>query len=162
MSIKVKLLRLITKRPYGLARMRVGRTWYSKIIRFDKDSFTWYDGKYIIEKNAVVIEKGAGNRKIYDLKEWSNYTEGFPVVYFDANNAKPLVFERNPLDNNLPTAHAIQATIKKEIAAFEAEMLRKQRSKLQTLMIITLVFAAMAFFASAYTVIKVASLAGHA
>lgn len=140
MSLKVKLLRMLTKRPYGLAKFRVNRTLYSKIIRFDKDNTEWMGGKYWFNKELVTIETSAGRgvdikaedgtkKTVYNLKDWAVYEEGFPVVYFDANNAVPLHFIETKLEG-LPTPKAIQASLKKEMATYEAEVMRKTRSKL--------------------------------
>lgn len=144
MSIKVKLLRKLTHRPYGLAKFRIGKTWYSKMVRFDQDTTTWYGGIYQFNKNAIMIEKGAGNKKVYDQKEWVNYEEGFPVIFFDANNAVPLQWQQIQLPG-MPSAQAIQSSLKKELAAFEAELMRKQRSKLFQVLIIVLLLTLVTF-----------------
>lgn len=89
-------------------------------------------------KQTVIIEKGAGNRKVYNLNDWADYEEGYPVIYFDVNNAIPLHFEGDLIDK-LPTPRAIQSTIKKEIASFEAEVMRKTRSKLMLLALFTMI-----------------------
>lgn len=140
MSMKVKLLRKLTKRPYGLAKFKVNRTLYSKIIRFDKDNTEWMGGKYWFNKEMVTIETDAGKgvkeagtdgvkKSVYNTNNWAVYEEGFPVVYFDANNAVPMHFNETKLEG-LPTPKAIQASIKKEMATYEAEVMRKTRSKL--------------------------------
>ncbi len=154
MSMKVKLLRKLTRRPYGLAKFRVGKTWYSKMVRFDKDTTTWFGGIYQFNKNMITIEKGVGNRKVYDQKDWVQYEEGFPIIMFDVNNPIPL----NPTAQDLPgmpTAQAIQSSLKKEIAAFEAELMRKQRSKLFQIMIIVLLMSMVTFGISYWAVTKV-------
>jgi hypothetical protein len=157
-SYKVKLYRKLTKRPYGLAKFRVGRTWYSKMVRFGNDSIIWHGGKYMFVKQTVIIEKGAGNRKVYNMNEWADYEEGYPVIYFDVNNAIPLHFEGDMIDK-LPTPRAIQSTIKKEIASFEAEVMRKTRSKLMLLALFTMIMVLINIVIAYYTLQKVGEIA---
>jgi len=154
MSWKVKMLRRLTRRPYGIAKFRVGRTWYSKIVRFDNDACEWYGGKYIFARNAITIEKGVGNKKVYDARTWVDNEEGFPIIFFDVNSAVP-IHVVDETKGSLPGAKAIQATIKKEIAAFEAEMMRKQRSKIMLAIIIVLLLTFVNFGLTYYAITKV-------
>jgi hypothetical protein len=154
MSWKIKMLRLITKRPYGMAKFRVGRTWYSKIVRFDQDACEWYGGKYMFARNAITIEKSAGNRKVYDARDWVDNEEGYPIIFFDVNSAVPMRVT-DESKGQLPGAKAIQATIKKEIAAFEAEMLRKQKGKLMLALIIVLLVSMVNFGLTYYAITKI-------
>jgi hypothetical protein len=157
-SFKVKLMRKLTKRPYGLAKFRVGRTWYSKMVRFGHDSILWNGGKYMFVKQTVIIEKEAGKKKIFNVNEWADYEEGYPVIYFDVNNAIPLHFEGDMIDK-LPTPRAIQSTIKKEIASFEAEVMRKTRSKLMLLALFTIIMVLINIGITYYTLSKVNTVA---
>lgn len=159
MSFKVKLLRKLTKKPYGLAKFRVGRSLYSKIVNFAKDQCEWMGGTYQFERGAITIEKPAGKgikgqKNIYNEKDWANYEEGFPIVIFDVNSAKPLRYEGDPQSADMPTSKAIQSTMKKELAAFEAELMRKQRSKLMQAILITLIFSMVSMMLSIYLLIK--------
>jgi len=153
MSLKVKLLRKLTRKPYGLARFRVGRTKYSKIVRFDKDQVEWYGGTYIFNKDSITIEKGAGNKKAYNVGEWANHEEGFPVIEFDVNSAVPIYYQSDP-QGNLPTAKSIQATIKKWIIATEMELMRKTRSKLMLALMITLIMVLANLGITIYMLVK--------
>lgn len=140
-------MRKLTKRPYGLAKFKVGRTVYSKIVRFDKDTTEWMGGKYVFDKNSIVIEKSA-SKKVYSFKDFETWEEGIPVIYFDVMSAIPIRFSGDKTEG-IPTAKAIQSTIKKEMATYEAEMMRKTRSKLMLgimiLVIISLVMIAFQF-----------------
>jgi hypothetical protein len=147
MSFKVKLLRKLTKRPYGLAKFKVGRTLYSKVVRFDKDSTEWMGGKYVFDKGLIHIEK-SGNKKTFNGQSFETWEEGYPIIYFDAKSAVPTAFISEK-DQRLPTAKAIQQTIKKEIATFEAEMMRKTRSKLMLGIMIVLIISLVAIGVSA-------------
>ena len=142
MSFKIKMMRKLLKKPYGLANFRVGRTVYTKIVNFSKDTIVWGDGFYIFDKNAITIEKNAGKTKeknVYNTNSWAHWEEGFPVIEFDANSCTPRYWSENK--NNLPTSQAIQATNKKWIAATEAEIMRKQKNKLLMAIMIGIVMS---------------------
>ena len=158
MSIKVKMLRLLTKRPYGLAKFRVGNTWYSKIVNFTRDSCDWFGGMYSFNRDLITIEKGAGNRKSYRQSDYVNFESGYPILYFDVNSGVPLHFEGDKSTSSLPTAKAMQSTVKKWIIASEMEMMRKQKNKIMTAIIIGIIMSLICMCVSIYLVIKLGNI----
>lgn len=158
MSIKVKLLRMLTKKPFGLAKFRVGNTWYSKIVNFTQDSCEWFGGLYGFNRDWIVIEKGAGNKKQYKQSDYVNFESGFPIIYFDVNSGIPLHFEGDRATSTLPTAKTVQATVKKWIIASELEMMRKQKNKLMLAIMISVIFSMIAMFVGIYSIIKMGNM----
>lgn len=156
--MKVKLLRKLLRKPYGLAKFRVGRTWYSKIVNFTQDSCEWFSGMYSFNRDLITIEKSAGNKKVYRQSEFVNFEEGFPIIYFDVNSGVPLHFEGDKATSTMPTAKTIQATVKKWIIASELEMMRKQKNKLMLAMMIVVIFSMIGMFVGIYGIMKMMSL----
>jgi len=147
MSMKVKFMRKMLKRPYGIVYFKLKKTLYPKIMDFSKDSATVNGGFYILEKDSIVIQKD-GTKKNYKIEDFQSWNEGYPILFFDVNDCIPLRFEHD-LDRGevtRPHPQAIQAIIKKELQAAEAEIMRKQRSVLFRIMVVVLIAAVFNFF----------------
>lgn len=143
MSFQVKVMRKLLRKPYGIVYFKVGRTLYPKVMNLGKDTLTVGEAFFMMNRDKIVVET-ENIKKTYDLTKYITWREGFPVIFFDVNDCIPLRFENEPGDNRKHPA-AIQAILKKEIQAAEAEIMRKQRSTLQKLITVTLALAALNF-----------------
>jgi hypothetical protein len=158
---KAKLLRLLTRKPWGLAYFIVKRQLYPKLIRLDRDSVRTNEAIYIIEKSKVFVEapgtgservreefrdKATGsliNAKEYDMTEFYTYTQGIPVIFFDHADMIPVKFEHDKYEGTR-NPFAVNATLSKELAAMEAEMLRKTKSTIVKYVMISMVLGVIA------------------
>ena len=140
MSIKVKLLRKLTRRPYGEAKFKLGKNIYTKMIRFDSDSIKTNNGMWIFDKNKIYVERG-GVKKEHDQIDFLAWQEGYPVIHLDQDDMIPLHFSNEKYDG-VRNPKNVQAIIGKEMSANEAEIMRKTRSKIETYVKVVVVLTA--------------------
>jgi hypothetical protein len=153
MYLKVKVLRALTRRPFGIAKFRSrGKTIFSKIVRFDVDTIKTRNGVYLFDRNKVYIEKDGKRDKEFDISSNSEMDTGVPVIYFDLEDMIPLNFVPEAPDSIKGSRNPFQAqaTLKKEIALAEAETISKVKSKqdklLKIAIILVIVVAGISFF----------------
>ena len=172
--VKLSALRFFTKRPYGIAYFKIDKFLFSKIVRFDKESVKTANGLWTFEKDKIYVDKDAVKevkkavlaetptdeevieavksgktkellqraRSEYKQTEFMGWRAGYPVIFLDQNDMRPLTFEKQLGEPVNP--RNIQSVLNKEISAFEAELMRKQRDKLEKLLLLTLVFTGIA------------------
>lgn len=170
--IKLSMLRFLTKRPYGIAYFKINKNLFSKIIRFDKETIRTKDGIWTFDKDLIYVEKDAvkevrkavlaetptdeqvieavkaGKTKellqkastTYKQAEFLGWKSGYPIIFLDQNNMQPSGFQGDSANPTNP--RNIQSILNKEISAFEAELMRKQRDKLEKMLLFTLLIAA--------------------
>lgn len=137
---QVKIKRSLTKKPYAIARFKIGKNVYPRIIRLDKDVIKVKGGMYFVDKGSVYFEHNDKKlSKIGNIEEFVDYEEGVPTINFDVNDILPLRFEKEETKSGSRNPFAIEAIIAKEIAAAEAEMMRKNKSKLAKMMIVNII-----------------------
>jgi len=173
--LKLKSMRFLLRKPYGIAYFKIDRVFFSKIIRFDKESVKTENGLWTFEKDKIYVERDVVTEEKFKSEQTSQPTDaevveavkagkvkeliaktkteykqakflgwrnGYPVIFLDQNDMRPLTFEKQLGDPVNP--RNIQSVLNKEISAFEAELMRKQRDKLEKLLIVTMVLAACA------------------
>ena len=162
MSMKVKLMRKFLKRPYGIVYFKLKNTLYPKVMNFSKDSVTVNNGFYVLEKGSIIIEV-EGVKKEFKLAEYQSWKEGYPIMFFDVNDCIPLKFQNDVTEGETHRPHpqAIQAIIKKELQAAEAEIMRKQRSTLFKIMVVVMLVCILGFVFSLYTWMDVGKIVKH-
>lgn len=161
MSVKVKLMRKLLKKPYGIAYFKMKNTLYPKVMNFAKDSVNVNNGFYVMDKGSIIVEV-EGVKKEFKLQEYQSWKEGYPILFFDVNDCIPLRFENDMRsENDRVHPQAIQAIIKKELQAAEAEIMRKQRSTLFKIMVVVMLIAVLGFVFSLYTWLDVGRIIKH-
>lgn len=162
-TIIVKVLRAITRRPYGIAYFKIGKNIYPKIVRFDQDLIRTKQGAWVIENDKIYFEKTLksspdetqteqtrlGSTK-YKMTKFQTWTEGFPIIFLDLSKTQPIYFENDKGDYPKATPKNIEATLGKEKAAAEWEMMNKQKNRIQTYLLVCIlllvVIAALSWF----------------
>jgi len=166
MLFRAKILRALTKKPYGVAYFKVGKQLYPRLIRLDRDSIRFGNGIWIIDHSKVYIENseikpekpekpgkqlpeidsrtGQPIRREFNMVDFYNYSQGIPVIFFDYNDMVALKLEGDKFEGTR-NPFVVEATIDKELSASEAEMMRKTKSK-----VIKYVFASIAVTVGLY------------
>lgn len=132
---RVKLLRKLTRKKFGLIFFVSANDIFFKVIDFSKNTFRSGNKLYIILQDMemylknVATEKGSGHFEI-DINS-IKYVEGIPCLFFDLERATPLSFS-NPLpeDVKLLLAEKVGAILDKEIAIAEAEALISSKKRI--------------------------------
>lgn len=172
--LKLKMMRFLLRKPFGIAYFKINKNLFSKIIRFDKETIRTADGIWTFDKDLIYVERDvvqevkravtaetptdeevieavkAGKTKElmqrvksqYKQSDFLQWRNGYPVIFLDQNNMQPTGFQGEA--GNPTNPRNIQSILNKEISAFEAELMRKQRDKLEKLLLVTLVLAACA------------------
>ncbi len=164
---KAKMLRAITRKPYGVAYFKINKNEYPKLIRLDNDTIKTSKGVYIIDHSKVYIEQDAMKpekfeevtykddkpveRKEFNMTDFYTYRQGVPIIYFDYNDMIPLKFENDPFEGTR-NPFAVENAISKEISAAEAELMRKTKSKVIKYVLVNIIISAIAIAAVGFVV----------
>ena len=164
--LMLKLKRKITGKPYGIAYFKIGRTEYPKVINFNKDVVHTKYGTWTIDKDKLYFEKEFNaiksknnspigeeekafferlkfrqdnNKKEWNIDQFQDWREGFPVIHLDMLNASPAYFDTDRGTFKNATPQNIEATMGKEKTAFEWEVLKKRKDKIFLMLLILLI-----------------------
>lgn len=172
---KLSVMRFFLRKPYGIAYFKIGKFFFNKIVRFDKETIRTQNGIWIFDKNLIYVDKGftsavkqevmdekpteeeikaaiasgnlesltKGKKQAFKQEHFLGWKSGFPIIFLDQDNMQPMGF--NDANNTSPTnPRNIQSILNKEISAFEAELMRKQRDKLEKLLYVAVALSAVA------------------
>lgn len=132
---RVKLLRKLTRKKYGLIFFVSANDIFFKIIDFSKNTFRLGKKLYIILQDLEMYFKNIvteNKSEHFEIEINSiKYVEGIPCLFFDLEKATPLTFSSSMPENIKELlAEKVGAIIDKEIAIAEAESLISSKKRI--------------------------------
>lgn len=157
--VRAKFKAMISRKPYGVAYFHLANIIYPRIVRFDESFINLPNAKYIINKDAIYIQKMMKggildkNKVTYSVSEFITHQQGVPTIHFDYNNLIPLKFGEYD-SSKIPNPIQVQAIFRKELELAEAEMMYHNRDTLKKFLIIVIVLVFVMIGIQAFSLIK--------
>jgi heme/copper-type cytochrome/quinol oxidase subunit 2 len=156
-SFRVKLLRRMTRRNYGVIKfIHSNRLIKPVIANLDQDIVRFADGIYIIDKHSIKREgeEEPSNHKIEEHK--IKFEEGIPTIYYDIGDIMPVDFqgqEKTPETERFRLPTQVSATLNKEIAVEKAKVMKafKRTQDMMMLAILCLLVLSVYFSYTLYS-----------
>ena len=138
-GIRIKILRRLTKRNYGIIKfIHSNRLIKPVITNLDKDIVRFADGVYIIDKQSIKRE-GEEEPSTHNIEEHKiKFEEGIPTIYYDIGDIMPIDFEshheKTPETDKFRLPTQVSATLNKEIAVEKAKVMKAFKSRQDMMM----------------------------
>jgi len=160
-TIRARLLRLITKRNYGIVTMRMkGRTLFRTLKNLDKDLLHFRKGVYLLLNSSIykVAEDGIKPHQSIEPSK-VHFSATVPEIFLDVEDLAPLELARQKLvDKATQNPTELEAVMSKEIALNDAENLRNKKDKLQKMIVISIIVSVICIIAIALLYIQFQNL----
>lgn len=162
---RIKLMRALLKKNYGIVRLRINESTYVPLIKnLNQDMLKIGNGHYVIQNGRIyrqAVDESTGKTELSEeqIAKFS-FEEGVPTMFLDKNDLRPLRFENEPMETEgVRNPFQIEATLQKEIAAAEAEALKMVKSKVERLVMISMIATVLVLGITLYTLFNINTMA---
>ena len=145
-SFRVKILRRITRKNYGMVKFIHSNKLIKPVIaNLDSDIIRFGDGVYILDKQTIKREGTDTPSSDMILENVIKFEEGIPTIYYDITDIMPVDFANSVKraeseSDRFRLPSQVSATLNKEIAVEKAKIMQafKSRQSMYMLIIIAL------------------------